>query len=196
MNWIESDVVDDWCDEDDEDVNCVGINDKDITEIVRIVRDSVENIGSVCQTYKKFLANMQFLNSSVQATLPRIFPSLQFTIVTTRNHTVFRRGDPFLSKGILLNGGSVCSKCTMREIIGSGFRRGWQIGEHSKSWKDLCEKYGRRIHVWATWHPYAQRSKIHQRSNVRKEGEGGGGGQEDFRKRECRAFLYTTDVAR
>lgn len=42
--------------------------------------------------YKKFLANMQFLNSSVQATLPRIFPSLQFTIVT--RNPVFRRGDP------------------------------------------------------------------------------------------------------
>lgn len=99
--------------------------------------------------YKKFLANMQFLNSSVQATLPRIFPSLQFTIVT--RNPVFRRGDP-----------------SFEELKNIFKQRLFKIGkiQNRKSEsirKDLCEKYGRRIEEESTCDP----RDIHM-SNVRK----------------------------
>lgn len=122
---------------------------------------------------------MQFLNSSVQATLPRIFPLLQFTIVS-------RRGAPsFEGLKNTFKQGKTAFESKMYET------RNW-FGSESKNVSKDEKIYAKNTKEESTCNP----RDIHM-SNVpksineafgRREREAEGE-PEDFRKRECRAFL-------
>lgn len=130
---------------------------------------------------------MQFLNSSVQATLPRIFPLLQFTIV-------FRRGAPSFegSKNIFKYKEKQRSnqKCTIREIGSVQNQRMFQ--KMKRSMRKTRKKNPRVIHVTSICPTF-------QNPSTKRSGGGKGksrGNQKIFESENVGHFFNTTDVAR